>query len=98
MMRVMSFNMNGIRSSARKGFFDWFLTQDIDVLCVQETKAQMAHLTDEVLRPTGYTAHFADAQKKRLQWRGNIFASTAGSGKYPTGLGTDGCGGAIYPC
>ena len=39
-MRILSFNANGLRSAARKDFFDWFAAQDIDVMCVQETKAQ----------------------------------------------------------
>jgi len=39
-MRIISFNANGIRSAARKGFFSWFARQRADVLCVQELKAQ----------------------------------------------------------
>lgn len=38
-MRIISFNANGIRSAATKGFLDWFRAQDADVLCIQETKA-----------------------------------------------------------
>jgi len=64
-MRITSFNANGIRSAASKGFFDWFLGADIDVLCVQETKAQEAQLTDPVFRPHGYEAFFKDAQTKK---------------------------------
>ena len=33
-MRIISFNANGIRSAARKGFFEWFAQQDADILCV----------------------------------------------------------------
>jgi len=40
-MRIISFNANGIRSAATKGFFDWFAAQQPDVLCLQETKAQV---------------------------------------------------------
>ena len=39
-MRIISFNANGIRAAARKGFFDWFSRQKADVLCVQELKAK----------------------------------------------------------
>lgn len=63
-MRILSFNANGLRSAASKGFFEWFNTQDIDVLCVQETKAQVHQLTDAAFRPAGYHAWFKDAQKK----------------------------------
>ena len=45
-MRIISFNANGIRSAASKGFFDWFAAQDADALCVQETKAQEHQLGD----------------------------------------------------
>ena len=63
-MRIISFNANGIRSAASKGFMDWFRAQDADVLCIQETKAQKEQLTDPVFLPEGYHAYFKDAQKK----------------------------------
>ncbi|MFY8135529.1 MAG: exodeoxyribonuclease III [Aquimonas sp.] len=64
-MRICSFNANGLRSAASKGFFDWFGAQDIDVLCVQETKAQAEQLADPALRPAGWHAHFRDATTKK---------------------------------
>ncbi len=64
-MRVMSFNANGIRSAARKGFYEWFKTQDVDLLCIQETKAQLTQLTNDPLYfPTGYHYHYVNAEKK----------------------------------
>ncbi|MDZ7842310.1 MAG: exodeoxyribonuclease III [Gammaproteobacteria bacterium] len=64
-MRIITFNANGIRSAARKDFFDWFAGQDADVLCVQETKAQYEQLADqEVFFPHGYHHYFVDAEKK----------------------------------
>ena len=63
-MKVVSFNANGIRSSARKGFFEWFLSESIDVLCIQETKAQEFQLTDNIFSPKGYFKYFFDAEKK----------------------------------
>lgn len=59
----MSFNANGIRSAERKGFFGWFTQQNIDVLCVQETKAQ-EHQLDAAHRPLAYHTYFFDAEKK----------------------------------
>lgn len=64
MMKVMSFNANGIRSAQRKGFFEWFLTQEIDVLCIQETKAQEHQLSLEHFSLPGYQHAFCDAEKK----------------------------------
>lgn len=64
-MRIVSFNANGIRAAARKGFFDWFAEHDVDVLCVQETKAREHQLTDGTFRPDGYHAFFRDATTKK---------------------------------
>lgn len=64
-MRILSFNANGLRSAASKGFFDWFPGRDIDVMCVQETKAQEHQLSDAVFRPPGYQAWFKDAITKK---------------------------------
>ena len=47
MFRVISLNANGIRAAARKGFFDWLASQDADVVCIQETKAQVHQLGDD---------------------------------------------------
>jgi exodeoxyribonuclease-3 len=63
-MRIITLNINGIRSGARKGFFDWLAKQDADVVCLQETKAQIDQLDDPVFLPQGYHAFFCDAQKK----------------------------------
>ncbi|MGH8030838.1 MAG: exodeoxyribonuclease III [Luteimonas sp.] len=69
-MRIISFNANGIRSAASKGFFDWFAAQDADVLCLQETKAQEHQLTGADglhadFLPAGYRAWFKDASTKK---------------------------------
>ena len=60
----MSLNANGIRAAARKGFFDWMAAQKADVVCIQETKAQVHQLTDEVFSPAGYHCYYEDAEKK----------------------------------
>lgn len=63
-MRIISFNANGLRSAASKGFFDWFAGQNADLLCLQETKAQEHQLGDALFQPAGYHAVFRDAEKK----------------------------------
>ena len=50
----MSFNANGLRSAARKGFFGWFKRQKADVLCVQELKAQAEQLADPSFSVHGF--------------------------------------------
>lgn len=64
-MRILSFNANGLRSAASKGFFPWFAERDIDVLCVQETKAQEHQLRVADYLPQGYHAFFRDATTKK---------------------------------
>ncbi|MGH8528511.1 MAG: exodeoxyribonuclease III [Nevskiales bacterium] len=64
-MRVITFNCNGIRSAAKKGFFDWLAVQNADFLCLQETKAQLADIErTAACYPAGWTAFFNSAQKK----------------------------------
>ena len=65
-MKVISINTNGIRAAARKGFFDWVKDQQADIICVQETKAQIHQLEDELFYPEGYFTAYYDAQKKGL--------------------------------
>lgn len=64
MIRVITLNINGIRAGARKGFFEWLQQQNADVVCLQETKAQMEHLQDAHFRPEGYQCYYQDAIKK----------------------------------
>lgn len=63
-MRVISVNVNGIRSAAKKGFFDWLKTQNADVICLQELKAHECDIQDALYCPDGYFAYFHCAEKK----------------------------------
>jgi len=63
-MRIISVNVNGIRAAYRKNFFTWLQKQDADIVCVQETKAQVDQLTDEIIKPKGYFSYFNSAVKK----------------------------------
>ena len=64
MLRVTTFNANGIRAAARKGFFAWLRRTSPDVLCLQETKAQEHQLPPEALDLGDYHFTFVDAVKK----------------------------------
>ena len=65
MTRIVSANLNGIRSATQKGFFDWLATTGADVVCVQELKAQLADLKPEHRTPAGFPfAAFHCAGKK----------------------------------
>ena len=64
MLRVITLNLNGIRSASAKGVWDWLTQQKADLICVQELKAQAADLSAEMLAPAGYHGHFHYAEKK----------------------------------
>ena len=87
MARVISCNTNGIRAAARKGFFDWLPSQDADVVCIQETKAQEHQLEDAVFTPAGYHCFYNDAQKKG--YSGTALYSRVKPRKVITQLGWD---------
>jgi len=64
-MKVITFNANGIRSAARKGFYTWLEQQQADFVCIQETKAQVDQLTPQSLYfPADYYCDYYDAIKK----------------------------------
>src|SRR5690348_9242435 len=64
MRRIITLNLNGIRSAAKKGFFEWMLKQNADVICLQELKAQDADLQAKIFQPEGYHGYFYCAEKK----------------------------------
>ncbi len=63
-MRIISLNTNGIRSAERKGVFPWLQLQQPDIVCIQETKAQVNQLGDKVFWPENYHCYYHDAVKK----------------------------------
>jgi exodeoxyribonuclease-3 len=67
-MRIVSFNVNGIRAAERQGFVDWLVQDSPDVLCLNETKAEPGQLSPELLNPPvrgkPYAVFWASAQKR----------------------------------
>ena len=64
MLRMFSWNVNGIRAAQRKGFIDWLYQTSPDILCIQETKAHPDQLDDELKAPTNYLSYWASAERK----------------------------------
>ena len=64
LFRIISLNLNGIRSAARKGAFEWLALQQADVICVQELKAQEPDMTADLLANATHTGWFQYAEKK----------------------------------
>ncbi len=63
-MKIISLNLNGIRSATNKGFLHWLQIEQPDILCMQEIKAQAADMTAEMLNPQGYFGYFHYAEKR----------------------------------
>ncbi|MCX7627126.1 MAG: exodeoxyribonuclease III [Methylophilaceae bacterium] len=64
LFRIITLNLNGIRSAASKGFYAWLAQQNADIVCVQELKAQACDMTRQMLQPDGYFGYFHYAEKK----------------------------------
>jgi exodeoxyribonuclease-3 len=63
MIKLASWNVNGIRAAGRIHFPEWFKEQKADVVCIQETKANPLQLTEDLLHPEGYHSYWHSAQK-----------------------------------
>src|SRR5437879_11808382 len=65
MLRIITLNLNGIRSALAEGFPRWLARQRADLVCLQEIKAQEADLADLALIPRGYHGHYHCCSTKR---------------------------------
>jgi len=63
-MKILSWNVNGIRAAQRKGALDWIWDSDLDLVCLQETKARPDQLDASISAPEGWIAHFSSAERK----------------------------------
>lgn len=63
-MRIITINTNGIRSAERKGFFNWLDSQNADIVCIQESRAQVEQLKDNAFWPEVFFCYYHDAVKK----------------------------------
>jgi exodeoxyribonuclease-3 len=63
-MRIITLNVNGIRSAARKGLFDWLARQRADVVCLQEVRAQADQIVAPQFHPRQFHCYYEAAQRK----------------------------------
>ena len=63
-MRIITYNVNGIRAAMKKGFIDWLQTDPADIICLQETKAHEEDVDKEAIHALGYESHWFSAEKK----------------------------------
>jgi exodeoxyribonuclease-3 len=87
MLRIISLNLNGIRSAWSKNVLPWAVAQKADVVCLQELKAQQGDLTSEMLAPDGMRAYYHCAEKKGYSGVGIWSVSNPiGSSRVSTGV------------
>lgn len=63
-MKILSWNVNGLRSVYKKNFLLWFEETNADIVCLQEIKAQQTQLPSELITPNSYKSYFNSAVKK----------------------------------
>jgi len=63
-MKLLCWNVNGIRAIEKKGFLDWLHKESPDVLCIQETKSHPEQLSEALLKPNSYKIFWSSAEKK----------------------------------
>ncbi|KAF5076453.1 Exodeoxyribonuclease [anaerobic digester metagenome] len=63
-IRILSWNVNGIRAVHKKGFREWFEGENPDILCVQETKATRKQVPRDIREFDGYQTYFCEAERK----------------------------------
>lgn len=63
-MRIISYNVNGIRAAIKKGFLEWLQTDPADIICIQETKASRDDVNYKLINDLGYNDYWFSARKK----------------------------------
>ncbi len=63
-MKLISWNVNGVRAVLKKGFLDWLKEADPDILCLQETKAHVEQLPKELLEDHGYHTYWHSGERR----------------------------------
>ena len=56
-MKIYCWNVNGIRAASQKGYTEWFKNSKPDILCLQETKAQVEQVDEQIGQPKGYHSY-----------------------------------------
>lgn len=64
-MRIISWNINGLRSLYRDGQWQWFADTDPDIFCLQEIKAEKEQLPENIQNPKGYHAYFNSSRERK---------------------------------
>lgn len=92
-MKIISYNVNGIRSATRKGLPEWLAANDFDIVCLQETKAHPEQVDMTPFEELGYRHHHWHSATRRKGYSGVMTMS-----RQQPDLVTAGCGIELYDC
>tara|TARA_B110000438_G_scaffold62301_1_gene62706 strand:+ start:246 stop:485 length:240 start_codon:yes stop_codon:yes gene_type:complete len=68
-MKIISWSVNGVRAAQKKGFVDWVLAEQADIVCIQETKAQPEQLIEDITEIKRYSSYWSRPGKKgKVAW------------------------------
>jgi exodeoxyribonuclease-3 len=86
-LKIISYNVNGIRAAMRKGFIEWLQTANPDVICIQETKANIDQVEVDKIEEAGYPYHYWYSAEKKGYSGVAIFCKTKPNHvEYGTGI------------
>ncbi|MGO2295092.1 MAG: exodeoxyribonuclease III [Psychroflexus halocasei] len=86
-MKIISYNVNGIRAALKKDFIPWLKATDADIVCFQETKAQPEQIDDSIFKEIGYEyCYWFSAEKKGYSSVGIISKIKPNHVEYGTGI------------
>ena len=85
-MKIISYNVNGIRAALKKGFAQWLKSSDPDVVCLQEIKAQKDQIDTSIFEELGYSHYWFSAQKKGYSGVGILSKTIPNNISYGTGI------------
>jgi len=87
-MKIISWNVNGLRANVKKGSFDWLLNSGADIFCLQETKVHPEQLDEAIRKPDGFESYF-DHSKLRKGYSGVAIYTNRKPEKVEYGLGIE---------
>ena len=85
-MKIVSWNVNGIRSCSQKGLFEFFRQENPDLLCLQETKAHRDQLEDSIVSQPGWESYWSAAQRKGYSGTATFTRKTPDEVRYGIGI------------
>jgi len=85
-LKIISYNVNGIRSAIQKGILPWLVSTNADIVCLQEVKASFDQIEKSVFEEMGYSVYWMPAEKKGYSGVGILSKRTPDRVVYGCGI------------